>query len=125
MIAPIRERRVDRPDRPRNYVWISEIGGRVVGLARLVEAGSRVARIISLRVDPQWCHTTVPAHLIRSIQHLCRQRGYGEVVLASGTLPRWMLRLLQRQGFRLLRSERTLSGPAYWLSLPADPPEGD
>jgi len=125
MIAPVRDRQVDRPSTRRNYAWISQIGGRVVGLARLVEAESQVARIVSFRVAPEWSHTTVPTHLIRSIHRHCRERGYGRVVLAPDVLPRWMLRLVERQGFWLVRSERTEAGRAYWLSLQTDPAEDD
>jgi len=125
MIAPVKDRQVDRPSSHRNYVWISRIGGRVVGLARLVEAESEVARIVSFRVDPQWSHTTVPTHLMRSIRRHCREHGYGRVVLKRDVLPRWMLRVLERQGFRLVRSEGTGSEPAYWLSLQTGPAESD
>ena len=123
MIAPVRDRQVDRPRTRRDYAWISQIGGRVVGLARLVEAESQVAWIVSFRVDPQWSHTTVPTHLMRSIHGHCQKRGYGRVVLGRGVLPRWMIRLLERQGFRLVRSDGAGSGPAYCLSLPTDPAE--
>ncbi len=125
MIAPVRDCPVDRPGARRDYAWISRIGGRVVGLARLVEAESQVARIVSFRVDPQWSHTTVPTHLMSSIHRHCRQRGYGRVVLERDVLPRWMLRILERHGFRLVRSEVAGSEPGYCLALQTDPAEGD
>ncbi len=125
MIAHVKERSLDRPGQRRDYAWISRIGGRVVGLARLVEADLEVARIVSFRVDPLWSHTTVPAHLIRSIRRHCQQCGYGRVVLGRDVLPRWTLRLLERQGFRLVRSEGAGSEPAYSLSLQSDPAEDE
>ncbi len=123
MIAPVRERPVDRPNTQRDYAWITRIGGRVVGLARLVEAEPQVAKIVSFRVDPQWSHTTVPAHLLRSIHRHCRQHGYGRVVLQGDAIPRWMLRVLEGHGFRLAPMEAAEAGPAYSLALQSDPAE--
>jgi GNAT superfamily N-acetyltransferase len=125
MIAPVRQRPADRPRTRRDYAWISRIGGRVVGLARLVEAEPQVARIVSFRVDPLWSHTNVPTHLLRSIHRHCRQHGYGRVELERDALPRWMLHLLVRHGFRLAQTEEAESGPAYSLFLQTDRAVGD
>jgi len=123
MIVSIGKAQADRRSSTPSCAWICQIGGRVVGLARLEEAGSQPARIVSFRVDPRWSHTSVPAHLIRSICQHCQRRGYGQVFLKRDVVPRWMLRALERQGFRFLRSEETRSGPTLSLSLCTCSPE--
>jgi hypothetical protein len=73
---------------------VTRIEDQVVGLARLVRDRSRTARLISLRVAPEWCHTAVPRRLIQSIREYCRSHGGLTLEWEASVAPPWMLRLL-------------------------------
>jgi N-acetylglutamate synthase-like GNAT family acetyltransferase len=85
---------------PLSNLWVSKIGDRVVGMARLVQNGPHSAEIVCFRVDPEWIHTKIPMHLINSIQTYCRANGKHKVTLNHHIVPFWMQTLLSHHGFR-------------------------
>ena len=90
-----------------NCLWVSQIGDRIVGIVRLVEAGPGTARIAMFRIDPDWYHTPVVTNLVRAVEEYCRQHGYLRVLVGFGVAPPWMPSILRRHGFHVLWRSRT------------------
>jgi hypothetical protein len=82
-----------------NSLWVKKIGDRVVGMARLVQAGPHSAEIVLFRIDPEWSHTKVPVDLIHSIEVFCKRHGRPDVTIQPHTAPPWILALMSRHGF--------------------------
>lgn len=104
--------RVSCPQRNRTQastrcLWISQIGDRIVGVVRLVEAGPGTARIAMFRIDPEWYHTPVVTNLIGAVQEYCQQHGCVKVLVGFGVAPPWMPSVLRRHGFQVLWRSHT------------------
>jgi hypothetical protein len=88
-------------------LFVSKIGGDIVGMARLVEDRPEAARILVFHVDSQWCHTAVPGRLLSSIHDYCWSHGRLSLVLEPSAAPLWVLHMLSRCGFRFLRAGKS------------------
>jgi hypothetical protein len=85
-----------------NYLWINQIGDRIVGMARLVQNKPNEARLVLFHVDPEWHHTKIPEKLFYSILSFCRSHGCLFVILPPNVLPPWMLSLLDHLGYHVI-----------------------
>lgn len=96
----VRSEHDGRENAPISSLWVSKIGGRIVGMARLIQNGPHSARIVLFRIDPEWSHTHVPLNLIRSIQSFCENHGRLNVIMQPHTVPFWLLTLMNQNGFQ-------------------------
>lgn len=89
------------------HLFVSNIGGENVGVARVVEDRPGEARIVLFRVASEWCHTSVPKRLLRDIHEFCQERDCRTLSLEPGATPPWMSLVLERCGFRVLRRKES------------------
>ena len=99
-------------DAALNSLWVEQIGDRVVGMARLVQAGPGSAEIVLFRIDPEWSHTKVPLDLIRSIEVFCKRHGRPDVTIQPHTAPPWILTLMNQHGFHFAADKLQTPGAA-------------
>jgi GNAT superfamily N-acetyltransferase len=83
---------------PREYHWVVEIGGQVVGEAELIHEDLHSARLHRLRIDPAWQRTQALWRLIHSVHQYCYDHGRLRLQLDAGCAPRWVMTLLRRNG---------------------------
>lgn len=111
--SPIQAARSDdvalRSSMARGCLWVSELGGRVVGRVGLAQAAAQVARLCQFRMDPEWQHTSIPKHLVSCLQDYCWHHGCFKLVAEARDIPGWFRDLLERGGFRPSR-EATSAG---------------
>ncbi len=82
-------------------LWVTRVSGRTLGMLRLAGAGPHAARITSLRVDPEWHHTSILRNLVQEAHDYCRKLGCVTLQCGTGVAPHWMLHFLESCGFRL------------------------
>jgi len=103
--------------RPREYHWIVEIGGQVIGEVDLVHDSHHTALLRRLRIDPAWQRTAALSRLIECVRQFCWNHGRLRLHLEPGCAPRWMLHVLQQQGLRLSSPCQT-GGQEIWEPQP-------
>jgi N-acetylglutamate synthase-like GNAT family acetyltransferase len=101
--AALRPRKpANRIDADQEFVWVCNIGGRVVGTVGLRHEGHNAARICLFRVDPEWQHTSVPRKLIQCVRAYSRRCGLTRISMEPRVAPRWLLASLRRRGLELV-----------------------
>jgi hypothetical protein len=102
----VRSRQAANVNVPINSLWVIKIGDRIVGMARLVQAGPHSAEIVLFRVDPEWSHTKVALNLIRSIESFCQKHGRLNVIMQPHTAPPWIATLMNQHGILLKETKQ-------------------
>jgi len=82
--------------RPKEYHWVVEIGGEVIGEVDLVHDSRTTARLRRLRIDPAWQRTAALSRLIQCVQQFCWHHGRLRLNLEPGCAPRWLVHMLER-----------------------------
>lgn len=89
-------------DMPISSLWISKIGERVVGVARLVQNGPLSAKIVAFRIDLEWRHTKIALDMMKSIQNYCQEHRLSKVYLHQNVVPSWMMGMMNLHGFKCM-----------------------
>lgn len=103
--------------KPREYHWVVEIGGQVVGEIELVHDSQHTALLRHLRIDPAWQRTAALSRLLECAHQFCWNHGRLRLDLEPGCAPRWMLQVLQRRGLRFSNRRQT-GGRDIWTCDP-------
>ncbi|TDU88062.1 acetyltransferase (GNAT) family protein [Kribbella voronezhensis] len=92
-------------------ILVADDGGEVVGHLQLVGDGDE-AELKSLAVAETHRGTGVGRALVAAALRRCRERGVRRITVSTASADTGNLRFYQRQGFRLLKVERDVFGPA-------------
>lgn len=103
--------------RPKEYQWVVEIGGQIVGEIRLVHDSQHTALLRHLRIDPAWQRTAALSRLIECVRQFCWNHGRLRLNLEPGCAPRWMLHVLRRRGLQFSSRWQT-GGKDIWAPQP-------
>jgi CheY-like chemotaxis protein len=79
------------------------MGEQVVGVIGISQVARHVVKICQFRLDPQWHHTSISRSMIDRVREYCWSQGCLKLVVETGSVPGWMLGMLGRRGFRLVR----------------------
>jgi hypothetical protein len=88
----------ENADTSVNSLWVTKIGSKIVGMARLVQDNPHKVRIAFFRVSPEWSHTNIAVNLIDSIRKYCDLNGGLEIVIHPGTVPPWLCSVMNHHG---------------------------
>jgi ribosomal protein S18 acetylase RimI-like enzyme len=106
-----------RIDADQEFVWVCNIGGRVVGTVGLRHEGHNEARICLFRVDPEWQHTSVPKKLIQCVRAYSRRCGLTRINMEPRVAPRWMVASLRRRGLSLVGYTSAWGRPLFQFDV--------
>ena len=108
----------ERPARSRaneqiDCLWLSRIGGRTVGMVRLVGAQDQAVRLSLFHIDPEWQHTAIVSNLMQYVYDFCCERGCSTLLLAPHVVPQWVPQFINGRGFQLL-GRKAVAGQEIW-----------
>lgn len=90
---------------PREYCWIAEMDGEIVGSAFVVRESDAVAKLRMVYVELKARGLGIGKRLVDEAVRFSRQQGYGSLTLWTNDILVAARRLYEAAGFRLVKEE--------------------
>jgi DNA-binding MarR family transcriptional regulator/N-acetylglutamate synthase-like GNAT family acetyltransferase len=105
LVAEIAAKFIQRFDSKREYCWIAEREGEIVGCVFLVRESEEIAKLRLLLVEPEARGLGIGSRLVEECIRFAGQAGYRKITLWTNDVLNSARRIYQVMGFQLVHEE--------------------